>query len=260
MNNIKEIYKRADLPFKRDELEPFLDAKTMDFHYDKHHLNYTNNLNAATNKLEKVCPELFKGNIEQVLADPETLQEKILKHYFGKDYNHYMKVRESDSISDDYLEKEELALNDVFAVVNNGGGYYNHNFFWSILKKPEGQKPSAKFIKTLEREFGSFDRFVELFKKAATTHFGSGWTWLIKLPKEKGITSEEVLALDGEYELAIISTDNQITPLPYGEPLLVIDLWEHAYYLQYQNRRADFISAFLNCVNWEKVEELYNKK
>lgn len=129
------------------------------------------------------------------------------------------------------------------AVRNNGGGHYNHALFWSLLKKNDGAKPSGKLMDAIVKDFGSFETFQEQFSNAAKTRFGSGWAWLIKK--------------DGK--LVVTSTPNQDTPLAEGTPLLGLDVWEHAYYLNYQNRRPDYVAAFFNVVNWAKVEELFVK-
>jgi Fe-Mn family superoxide dismutase len=133
------------------------------------------------------------------------------------------------------------------AVRNNGGGHYNHSFFWKLLKKNEGGKPSGELAKAIEVAFGSFDKFKEEFAKAATTRFGSGWAWL-------------VLKADGT--LAVTSTPNQDNPLMdiaevKGTPILGLDVWEHAYYLHYQNRRPDYVTSFWNIVNWAQAEQNY---
>jgi Fe-Mn family superoxide dismutase len=129
------------------------------------------------------------------------------------------------------------------AVINHSGGYVNHNFFWEILKKDT--KPSGEIEKEIIKKFGSFDKFKEIFTHAAATLFGSGWAWLV---------------LDENNELEILQSKNQDSPLSFGKiPLLTIDVWEHAYYLKYQNKRADYIAAFWNIINWDKVNELYKK-
>lgn len=124
------------------------------------------------------------------------------------------------------------------AVRNNGGGHYNHSLFWTFMTPSGGGKPKGAFAAELEKAFGSFDSFKDTFSKAAMTRFGSGWAWL-------GIK-------DGK--LAVISMPNQDAPLMAGlSPVLGIDVWEHAYYLKYQNRRADYIANWWNLVNWEEV-------
>jgi len=132
------------------------------------------------------------------------------------------------------------------AVRNNGGGFFNHNLFWQILSPKAGQTPSPELEKVINDSFGSFDAFKESFSKAAATQFGSGWAWLCV---HKG------------GKLSVCATANQDNPLmPHcqcGTPILGLDVWEHAYYLNYQNRRPDYIEAFFNIINWEKVAELY---
>ncbi len=189
------------LEYEYDSLEPYIDRQTMTLHHDKHHQAYTDKLNAA---LEK-HPELKIKNAEEMLKNPEKIPEDIRT-----------------------------------AVKNHGGGYINHSFFWSILKKDV--KLNGKIKKAIEEKFGSFDRFKEEFTSASLNLFGSGWAWLV--------------ADNGKLE--IVSTANQDSPLSIGKiPLLVIDLWEHAYYLKHQNRRADYIAAFWNVINWNKVNEYF---
>ncbi len=134
------------------------------------------------------------------------------------------------------------------AVRNNGGGFYNHSLFWNIMGPNGGGQPSGKLADMINDAFGSFDAFKDEFSKAAATQFGSGWAWLCI---ENG-------------KLVVCSTPNQDNPLMdvagcNGTPILGIDVWEHAYYLNYQNRRPDYINAFFNVVNWSKVEENMNK-
>lgn len=129
------------------------------------------------------------------------------------------------------------------AVRNNGGGHYNHKLFWEVIGPKGGGKPSGNLLAAIEKDFGSFDAFKEEFAKAAATRFGSGWAWLVK-------------TADGK--LVVTSTPNQDNPLMdiaevKGTPILGLDVWEHAYYLNYQNRRPDYIQAFWNVVNWEAV-------
>jgi len=143
-----------------------------------------------------------------------------------------------DLLSDLNAIPEDIRM----AVRNHGGGTWNHNMFWEIMGPKMGGMPSAQLTKALEAGFGSFDAFKAEFEKAATTRFGSGWAWLVK----KG---------DG---LAVLSTANQDTPLSDGmTPILGIDVWEHAYYLKYQNRRPEYISNWWNVVNWEAVADRY---
>jgi len=142
------------------------------------------------------------------------------------------------------LEELMNVCKDNTPVRNNGGGHWNHTFFWSILSPNGGGEPTGKIGEAIEKTFGSYENFKVEFTKAATTRFGSGWAWLC-------------LHADGSLE--ICSTPNQDNPmmpgLGYcgGQPILGLDVWEHAYYLHYQNRRPDYISAFFNLINWEKV-------
>ena len=134
------------------------------------------------------------------------------------------------------------------AIRNNGGGYYNHNLFWTIMSPNGGGAPSGELADAINASFGSFDSFKEEFAKAAATRFGSGWAWL---------------CVQSGGKLEVCSTPNQDNPLMpgtgcEGTPILALDVWEHAYYLNYQNRRPDYISAFWNVVNWEEVAKRYS--
>jgi len=129
------------------------------------------------------------------------------------------------------------------AVRNNGGGHYNHSLFWTTLKKNNGAKPAGGLSKAIDAAFGSYAAFQDQFTKAATAVFGSGWAWL---------------SLDATKRLLIESTPNQDSPLTAGHhPVLGIDVWEHAYYLKYQNKRADYIAAFFNVINWDAVNQRF---
>jgi len=132
------------------------------------------------------------------------------------------------------------------AIRNNGGGHWNHSFFWEILSPSGGGKPSGKLAESIDADFGSFDAFKEKFTAAATGRFGSGWAWLVEQ--------------DGK--LLITSTPNQDNPLMdvaevKGTPILGVDVWEHAYYLKYQNRRPEYLAAFWNVINWQEVNKRY---
>lgn len=197
-------YELPKLPYAFDALEPFIDARTMEIHYTKHHQGYVTKLNTALDK----HPEL-NTPLETLLADLSLVPADIRT-----------------------------------AVQNNGGGHFNHSFFWPLLKVNDGQTPKGELLNAINKAFGSFDAFKEEFSKAAATRFGSGWAWLIVTPNK---------------QLKVLSTPNQDTPLAEGKPILGLDVWEHAYYLNYQNRRPDYISAFFNVVNWNKVEDLYKQ-
>lgn len=197
-------YELPKLPYAYDALEPFIDQKTMEIHHTKHHQAYINNLNAALDK----HPELDKP-LDVLLKDLNLVPEDIRG-----------------------------------AVRNNGGGHFNHSFFWPLLKVNHGEGPKGELAKAINATFGSFETFKETFSTAAKTRFGSGWAWLVVTP---------------EKTLKVTSTPNQDTPLQEGLPILGLDVWEHAYYLNYQNRRPDYVSAFFNVINWDIVADLYKQ-
>ncbi|HAP96405.1 superoxide dismutase [Epilithonimonas hominis] len=146
------------------------------------------------------------------------------------------------------LEEIQKIGTDKPAVRNNGGGHYNHSLFWELLT-PGGSKEPVGNVKAEIEKIGGFDKFKEDFSNAAKTRFGSGWAWLVK---------------NADGSVVVSSTPNQDNPLMpvadvQGTPILGLDVWEHAYYLNYQNRRPDYVSAFFDVINWDKVEELYNK-
>lgn len=198
------LFSLPKLPYTYNALEPFIDAQTMEIHHSKHHQAYVNNLNAAIQKEISL-----KGkSVEELLANVSKLPESVRT-----------------------------------AVRNNGGGHWNHAFFWQLLKT--GTKPSEKVNQAIIKNFGSMEEFKKQFEKAAMSQFGSGWAWLIK---------------QGD-KLLVTSTPNQDNPLMdvstiKGTPIIGLDVWEHAYYLKYQNKRADYTQAFWNILNWEKVEQL----
>lgn len=199
-------YNLPELSYKYNELEPFIDETTMSFHYEKHHAGYTQKLNAAIQQ----SPELADVRVEDMLKDLNNLPENV-----------------RDTIK------------------NNGGGYVNHNLFWSILA-PSGVMMSERMKSLLESNFDSVESFKEKFSAAAANRFGSGWAWLCKTD-------------DGN--LVINSTPNQDNPISIGlKPILGLDVWEHAYYLKYQNKRPDYIENFYNVINWNKVEALYDSE
>lgn len=203
-------FKLAPLPFKYNALEPYIDSTTMYIHYNFHHATYVNNLNKA---LEK-HPELYKKDILDLI----------------KNLN-------------------ELPADVQTAVRNNGGGFYNHSLFWTMLAPAGKANMTPKLEKILIENFASIDAFKAEFEKAALGRFGSGWVWLIKEKSGK---------------LRIITTANQDNPLMpnaevKGKPVLTLDVWEHAYYLKYQNKRAAYAKAFWNVVNWTEVERLISE-
>lgn len=196
-------YTVPPLPYAFDALEPYIDAKTMEIHHDKHHGAYVKNLNAA---LEGQAA-LAKLSVEELISKIDSVPENIRT-----------------------------------AVRNNGGGHANHSLFWKIMKKGGGGEPKGEIAEAIKSTFGSFNEFKTKFNEAATKRFGSGWAWL----QVKG------------GKLGIESTANQDNPLMSGaKPVMGIDVWEHAYYLKYQNRRPDYIEAWWNVVNWEQINQNY---
>ncbi len=200
-------YITKDLPYAYNALEPYIDAKTMEIHHDKHHAAYTSKLNAAVEKY----PDLAKRPPEDLIANLSSVPQEVRA-----------------------------------AVRNNGGGHVNHEIFWSVLGKGKA-KPEGDLAKAIDKAFGSFEKFKEEFSNAALTQFGSGWAWLI-------------VKKDGA--LAVTKTPNQDSPTAedaavQGAPILNLDVWEHAYYLKYQNRRPEYIDAFWNVINWDAVAKLY---
>lgn len=191
------------LKYAYDALEPYIDARTMEIHYTKHHQGYTDKLNDAIKGTD-----LEGKTIENILIN---------------------------------LDMENKAVR------NNGGGFYNHSLFWEVMNPENKGRLSGELKDAIEAKFKTFDAFKDEFSKAAATRFGSGWAWLCV---HKG----------GKVE--VCSTPNQDSPLMPGTgcggtPILGLDVWEHAYYLKYQNKRPDYISAFFNVINWNEVERRY---
>jgi len=180
--------------------------------------------------------------------DAQTMNIHHTKHHQAYITNLNAAIEKHPELASKSLEDLLSDLNAVpedirMAVRNHGGGTWNHNLFWEIMGPKMGGSPSGELTKALESAFGSLDAFKEEFTKAATTRFGSGWAWLVR--KGEG--------------LAVVSTANQDTPLSDGAtPILGLDVWEHAYYLKYQNRRPEYISNWWNVVNWNAVAERYN--
>ena len=178
--------------------------------------------------------------------DARTMEIHHSKHHNGYTNNLNNALEQTD-ISDKNIEEILMNLDmDNMALRNNAGGYYNHCLFWEILNPNDKQELAGDLEVAINSTFGSFDNFIEQFSKAAATRFGSGWAWLC--------------VKDGALE--ICSSANQDNPLMPGigcggTPIVGIDVWEHAYYLNYQNRRADYISAFFNVVNWRVVSDKY---
>ncbi len=185
------------LPYAQNALEPYMSARTLEFHYGKHHKAYVDNLN----KLVPGTP-FEKASLEDIVRDS----------YEGKEYQ---------------------------KIFNNAAQIWNHTFFWNGMKPGGGGKPSGNLAQQIDKAFGDYGTFATKFKEAAVGQFGSGWAWLV---------------LDGG-KLSISTTSNAVTPLAQGQKaLLTCDVWEHAYYIDYQNRRPDMVQAFLDhLVNWDFV-------
>jgi Fe-Mn family superoxide dismutase len=195
-----QIHELPALPYGYSDLEPAIDAKTMELHHSKHHRGYVDQLNKAAT---------------------------------GTPWA--------------YLRLEELferASKLPAAIRNNAGGHYNHSLFWTMMKPTsKGSRPGTELLRALERDFGGFEAFQKRFEEAALGRFGSGWAWLIQ---------------DSEGRLQVVTTPNQDNPLmdvveKRGYPLLALDIWEHAYYLKYQNRRGEYAKAWWAIVNWDVV-------
>ena len=181
--------------------------------------------------------------------DSKTMEIHHGKHHAGYTNNLNNAIKDSD-LEGKSIEEILSGLNlDNSAVRNNGGGFYNHCLFWDILSPSGGGEPAGSLSDAISNSFGGFDEFKTLFSKAAATRFGSGWAWLCVHPGGK---------------LDICSTANQDNPLMKGigcggAPILALDVWEHAYYLNYQNRRPDYISGFFNVVDWNAVSALFDQ-
>ncbi len=193
-------FKLPNLPYAHNALEPYIDARTMEIHHGKHHQAYTNNLNNALGGHEDLQGLSIEALLRGIGEVPEAIQG---------------------------------------AVRNNGGGYANHNLFWTVLSPTGGGTPTGVLAAEIDNAFGSFDDFKAKFSAAAGTRFGSGWAWLV---------------VDSNATLQVYSTANQDSPYMEGHtPILGLDVWEHAYYLNYQNRRPDYVAAFWHVVNWDQV-------
>ena len=178
--------------------------------------------------------------------DARTMEIHHTKHHAGYTNNLNAAI-DGTPLADMSIEEIFQNLGDNTAVRNNGGGFYNHSLFWTIMSPTGGGTPSGDLAAAIDKAFGSFDTFKETFNKAAATRFGSGWAWLCV--HEGG-------------NVDVCSTANQDNPLMPGigcggTPILGLDVWEHAYYLNYQNRRPDYISAFWNVINWDEVSRRY---
>lgn len=199
-------------------------------------------MNKLVVKMEFELPELeFEYDALEPFIDKETMETHYSKHHasYTKKFNDAIENFEFKGSAENMIKNLNEIPDEIREKVkNNGGGYVNHKFFWSVLKKDVEFK--GEVAEAIKEKFGSFEKFKEEFSKMALSLFGSGWTWLV---------------LDNN-ELKIINMQNQDSPLTLGmKPLLCIDVWEHAYYLKYKNKRPDYIEAFFNVINWEKVNE-----
>jgi Fe-Mn family superoxide dismutase len=190
------------LGYSFDALEPYIDATTMRIHHDMHHGGYVDKLNAALEPHN----DFRDKQIEYLLTHLKELPESIRE-----------------------------------AVRNNGGGHYNHSFFWQQMSLSGPKEPVGTLSEAINEAFGNFDSFKELFSDLAVKRFGSGWAWLV---------------VDNAGNLKAYSTPNQESPITEGyKPVLCIDVWEHAYYLKYQNKRAEYVSAWWNVIDWNQIEK-----
>ena len=193
-----------------------------------------------------ILPELpYAYDALEPYIDAETMRLHHDKHHATYVANANAALEKHPELGDDLevilADLDKIPADIRQAVINNGGGALNHSLFWEFLS-PEKQEPTADVLAAIEEAFGSFDEFKAVFTKAATTRFGSGWAWLVV----------------NNGKLEITSTPNQDSPLMDGQtPVLGLDVWEHAYYLKYKNVRPDYIEAFWNVVNWDKVNELF---
>ena len=218
-------YTLPEMPYAYDALEPHIDARTMEIHHTKHHQKYTDAFNAAFEKADITMAKLSaeKGGYEEKeVPSMEYLLEHLSQCYKNED------------------DPEGRALNF------NGGGYDNHKLFWNNMKPNGGGEPGGELAKAINDSFGSFADFKEQFSSKTAPIQGSGWGWLVFNPDSQKV----------EY----MSTSNQDSPRTLLLlPLLGLDVWEHAYYLKYQNKRPDYIAAWWNVVNWDEVDNRLSK-
>lgn len=201
------IYTLPPLKYAYNALEPYIDALTMEIHYTKHHQGYINNLNDALKGYDHVLQLSLEDLIKSAQTYPQPLKQ---------------------------------------AIINHGGGHYNHSLFWSIMTPNAAKAPKGLLLSAIISTFGSFEIFQTKFNDAAKKVFGSGWAWL---------------CVDKNDTLVISSTANQECPLMHGlYPIMGLDVWEHAYYLHYQNKRPDYISAWWYVLNWQEIEKRFENR
>ncbi len=202
------MFTQYQLPYAFNALEPHIDALTMETHYTKHHAGYTKNLNDAAEKAG-----VAGQDIRAILSSLDEVPDETLRT----------------------------------AIRNNGGGFFNHNLYFSTLSPNGGGEPDGELASAINASFGSFAAFKDKISKAAAGRFGSGWAWL---------------SVDRNNKLVVSSTPNQDNPLMEGSgltPIFGIDVWEHAYYLKYKNLRPDYIQALFNVVSWKTVAENFDR-
>ena len=193
------------LKFDKDKLEPLISQNTINYHYGKHHSGYVNKLNKA---LEDY-PDLLNKGIESLLKEVGSAPEEVRG-----------------------------------AILNNGGQHYNHSLYWESISPNSNGKPEGDLLEAIQKKFGSFEKFRQLFTQSGATQFGSGWAWL---------------SVSENGELEVEHTSNADTPLLRGkQPILTMDVWEHAYYLDYQNDRPGYIQHFFNIIDWTEVSRKYS--
>ncbi|MBQ5376447.1 MAG: superoxide dismutase [Lachnospiraceae bacterium] len=200
------MFTQYQLPYGYDALEPHIDTLTMETHHGKHHATYTKNFNDAVEKAG-----LGDKTVEEILAN-------------------------LNQVGDEALRK---------ALRNNGGGFYNHNLYFSTLSPNGGKAPTGALAAQIEKDFGSFDALVEKLSTAAATQFGSGWAFLSKKPDGSLVVSQS------------LNQDNPISEGTGNKPIMCIDVWEHAYYLKFKNLRPDYIKTLFNVIDWELVAKNY---
>lgn len=201
------IYTLPPLKYAYNALEPYIDALTMEIHYTKHHQGYINNLNDAL----KGHDHLLQLSLEELIKNAQTYPQPLKQ-----------------------------------AIINHGGGHYNHSLFWSIMTPNAEKTPKGALLSAIISTFGSFEIFQTKFNDAAKKVFGSGWAWL---------------CVDENGTLVINTTANQECPLMHNVyPIMGLDVWEHAYYLHYQNKRPDYISAWWHVLNWQEIERRFENR
>lgn len=207
------MFEQIKLPYSFDALEPVIDALTVETHYAKHHAAYTKNFNDFVEKAKALGTDFSGKTAEEILANLDSVTDAAVKN----------------------------------GLRNNGGGFYNHNLYFSTLSPSGGGKPEGKLAEKINSTFGSFEEFKSKISALAAGQFGSGWAWLSA-------------AKNGD--LVLSASANQDNPISLGTgntPIFTIDVWEHAYYLKYKNLRASYIEALFDIVDWNVVEKLYEE-